>query len=166
MTIRPILPTDDRMAVSLVYEESWKTAYRGIIPDEYLDSIPIGHWMTARTNGPTDRTLLLLDGNEIIGISTVCRSRFPEWPGWGEVVSLYLRPAYMDKGHGGSLLEAAVEALRAQGFDRVFLWVLEENVRARHFYEKHGFTFSGNSREDVIGGKTVREVRYALQKPL
>lgn len=160
MTIRPILPTDDPMAVSRVYEESWKTAYRGILPDEYLDSIPIGHWMTARTAGPTDRTLLLLDGADVIGVSTVCRSRFPDWPDWGEVVSLYLRPAYMDQGHGGPLLEAAVQALRQQGFDRVFLWVLEENARARHFYEKHGFACSGAAMETELGGKTVREVQY------
>lgn len=166
MTIRPILPTDDRMAVSRVYEESWKTAYRGILPDAYLDGIPIGHWMTARTTGPTDRTLLLLDGTDIVGVSTVCQSRFADRPDWGEVVSLYLRPAYMDRGHGGPLLEAAVQELRQQGFDRIFLWVLEENARARHFYEKHGFTFSGDSREDEIGGKTIREVRYVFQKPL
>ena len=59
MTIRLIRPDDDRMAVSRVYEESWKTVYRGIIPDAFLDSIPVGHWMAARSDGPTDRTLLL-----------------------------------------------------------------------------------------------------------
>lgn len=160
MTIRLIRPEDDRMAVSRVYEESWKTAYRGMIPDTYLDSIPIGHWMAARSDGPTDRTLLLLDGGEIVGVSTVCRSRFPDRPDWGEVISLYLRPAYMDKGHGGPLLEAAVNALRDQGFSQIFLWVLEENAQARHFYEKHGFRFSGDAMETDIGGKTVREVRY------
>ena len=160
MTIRLIRPDDDRMAVSWVYEESWKTVYRGIIPDAFLDSIPVGHWMAARSDGPTDRTLLLLDGGEIIGVSTVCRSRFGDWPDWGEVVSLYLRPAYMDKGLGGPLLEAAVNALREQGFRQIFLWVLEENARARHFYEKHGFVCSGEAREDEIVGKIVREARY------
>lgn len=162
MTIRPILPTDDRMAVSRVYEESWKTVYRGIIPDAYLDGIPAGQWANDR---PSFYTLLLLDGADIIGVSAVCRSRFPDWPDWGEVVSLYLCPAYMDRGHGGPLLEAAVDALRTQGFDRVFLWVLEENARARHFYEKHGFIFSGNSREDEIGGKPVREMQYIRRFP-
>ncbi len=166
MTIRPILPDDDRMALSRVYEESWKTVYRGIIPDEFLDSIPVGSWMAARQDGPTDRTLLLLDGDDVIGVSTVCRSRFPDWPDHGEVVSLYLRPAYMDRGLGGPLLEAAVDALGAQGFHQVFLWVLEENARARHFYEKHGFACSGEVMESDFAGKTVREVRYVLQKPL
>lgn len=162
MTIRPILPTDDPMAVSRVYEESWKTAYRGILPDAYLDGIPSGQWANDR---PSFCTLLLLDGSDVVGVSTVCPSRFPDWPDWGEVVSLYLRPAYMDKGHGGPLLEAAVDTLRQQGFDRVFLWVLEENARARHFYEKHGFTCSGSAREDEIGGKPVREMQYIRRFP-
>lgn len=32
MEIRYITSTDDRMAISKVYEESWKCAYKGIIP--------------------------------------------------------------------------------------------------------------------------------------
>lgn len=160
MTIRPISPGDDLMAMSRVYEESWKTVYRGIIPDSFLDSIPAGHWMTARSDDPSYRTLVLLDGDTIIGVSTICRSRFPDWADWGEVVSLYLRPAYMDRGLGGPLLETAVAELRNEGFSRIFLWVLEENARARHFYEKHGFSCSGEIMENEIGGKTVREVQY------
>ena len=40
MEIREILPSDDRRELSRIYEESWKSAYRGIIPQAYLDSIP------------------------------------------------------------------------------------------------------------------------------
>lgn len=55
MTIRPQCSTDDPLAISRVYEESWKTAYRGIIPASYLDSIPAGHWVTPRSSVPTHR---------------------------------------------------------------------------------------------------------------
>ena len=58
------------------------------------------------------------------------------------------------------ILERAVEELHKRGFQKVLLWVLEENARARHFYEKHGFVCSGDAREDEIGGKIVREARY------
>ena len=33
--------------------------------------------------------------------------------------------------------------LRAEGFDSAVLWVLEDNPRARAFYEKFGWTPSG-----------------------
>ena len=47
MEIREILPSDDRRELSRIYEESWKSAYRGIIPQAYLDSIPEGRWAGA-----------------------------------------------------------------------------------------------------------------------
>lgn len=36
MEIRYIAPADDRMAISTIYEESWKCAYQAIIPQDYL----------------------------------------------------------------------------------------------------------------------------------
>lgn len=42
MEIRTINNADDRNAISQIYEESWKYAYKGIIPQSYLNSIPKG----------------------------------------------------------------------------------------------------------------------------
>lgn len=39
MEIRHIKQTDDRLAVSHIYEESWKFAYKGIIPQSYLNRV-------------------------------------------------------------------------------------------------------------------------------
>lgn len=47
MEIRHIQKDDDRSAISRIYEESWKFAYRGIVPQEYLDSIPEGRWASS-----------------------------------------------------------------------------------------------------------------------
>lgn len=55
---------------------------------------------------------------------------------------------------------AAVEELRQMGFRSVFLWVLEENARARRFYEREGFSESGKVLDDQIGGRALREVQY------
>lgn len=159
MEIRAFHPGDDRLSVSRVYEESWKYAYRGILPQAYLDSLPAGRW--AET---ADCPLLLLDGEEIAGVSSCCASRFPAWPDWGEVVSLYLLPSRMGRGFGAALLRAAEARLESMGFRQYFLWVLEENARARRFYERNGWICSGEALEDVIGGRAVREVRYVREK--
>ena len=42
MKIRYLVPSDDRKAISSIYEISWKYAYAGIIPQDYLDQIPEG----------------------------------------------------------------------------------------------------------------------------
>ncbi len=152
MEIRYVLPSDSREAISRVYEESWKYAYRGIIPQTYLDSIPEGRWAE---NVDRFATLVCVDSGRIVGVSSFCRSRSNRFDGWGEVVSLYLLPACMGRGCGRMLLTAAVSELQKQGYDDVFLWVLEENSRARRFYERFGFVRSGQRMEAVIGGRTV-----------
>lgn len=164
MEIRYLNGADDRLAVSGIYEASWKYAYRDILPEEYLERIPAGRWVSGLDFG--DRIhLVMLDGGRYIGAACCCASRFPEFDGWGEIVSLYLLPEYMGRGCGKPLLEAAVAVLAAQGYRNVFLWVLEENWRARGFYERMGFRPGGARRADVIGGKAVREMAYCRQIP-
>jgi ribosomal protein S18 acetylase RimI-like enzyme len=56
----------------------------------------------------------------------------------------------------------ARERLRAHGFARVSLWVLKDNVRAIRFYTMAGFKEdAGSTREIVVGGKALQEVRHS-----
>ena len=165
MEIRRIRPGDSRMDISRIYEESWKSAYKGIVPQTYLDSIPKGHW-APYLDQPDWHTLICIEGGHIIGTTSFCKSRFEQFASWGEIISLYLLPQYVGKGYGKALLKAAIRELKEMGFHDVFLWVLEENHRARLFYEKMGFLFSGNFMEGSIGGKTLREVRYTYSPDL
>lgn len=164
MEVRFLNEGDDRLAVSGIYEASWKYAYRDILPREYLERIPAGRWVSGlELSGRTH--LVMLDGGRYIGAACCCASRFPEFDGWGEIVSLYLLPPYIGRGCGKPLLEAAVLALADQGYRNIFLWVLEENRRARAFYEHMGFQRSGVCRTDVIGGKEVQELAYRRHIP-
>lgn len=72
--IRKFNPNDNREKISNIYEKSWKYAYAGIIPQEYLDSIPSGQWCGAIGN-PNRYTLIMLDEDKIIGTSSYCKSR-------------------------------------------------------------------------------------------
>ncbi|WP_325199590.1 GNAT family N-acetyltransferase [Oscillibacter sp.] len=159
MEIRPLRETDDRLTVSRIYEESWKSAYRGIVPQAYLDGIPAGLWAANLDQG--DRQSLVLEkGGRLVGTVCVSPSRWPDYPDFGEIVALYLLPEYMDKGYGKALLTAAVETLAVQGYRDILLWVLEENHRARAFYEKQGFHYSGERMEHAVGGKPLGELLY------
>lgn len=159
MYIRALRPDDDRMMVSRIYEESWKHAYRGIIPQAYLDAIPAGRWAES-VESPTWKTLVCVEDGELVGTSSFCPSRFEQYRDWGEIVSIYLRPAYMGRGHGRALMDAALSALREQGYARVFLWVLDKNSRAIRFYERYGFMRTDDVLTDDIGGRALREIRY------
>lgn len=160
MEIREINQYDSREEISNIYEQSWRHAYKGIIPQDFLDSIPKGRWCRAFDN-PKWHTLIMFDNGKMIGTSSYCASRFEKFNGMGEIISIYFLPEYCRKGYGKQLLMSAVDKLKAMGFEDVFLWVLEENHNARHFYEKCGFKFSGESYADNIGGKDLVELQYA-----
>ncbi len=162
MEIRHMTESYDRLEISRVYEESWKYAYKDIIPETYLDSIPVGQWASG-LDREGRKTLLMLDGSRIIGTSSYCESRFPEFSGMGEIISIYLLPCYIGKGHGKRLLASAIENLGRSGYNEIFLWVLEENSPARRFYEKFGFVRSGAFLNDNIGGKELREIQYCYK---
>jgi GNAT superfamily N-acetyltransferase len=65
-------------------------------------------------------------------------------PPWLE--AMYVRPRAWGSGLAAELHAAAVAELRARGVDAARLWVLEHNVRARRFYERHGWRADGTSR--------------------
>ena len=159
MEIRALKSTDDLFAISNIYEQSWKHAYKGIIPQDYLDSIPAGRWVTGM-NSAERYHLVMTDNGKMIGTSSYCRSRWDNFPDCGEVVSLYLLPEYTGMGCGRMLLERAVSELRKLGFGEIILWVLEENTNARGFYEKCGFVPTDERTYSDIGGKKLCEIMY------
>ena len=161
ITIRRIQPEDDRQEISNIYEKSWKSAYAGIVPQAYLDSIPRGRW-ASKIDSPGWITLVCELNGKLIGTSSVCRSRFDSFPEAGEVISIYFLPEYMHKGYGKQLFSAAIRELSE--YEEIFLWVLEDNMNARRFYESQGFIVTDDIIEDDTGGKTLREVRYKLTK--
>ena len=150
MEIRYVRPDDSLLAISNIYERSWKYAYQNIIPQDYLDSIPTGRWANSITK----------NGMNIIGTAAICKSRWENYSDYGEIVSIYFLPEYIGKGYGTFLLKKCVDELKKLGFDRILLWVLEENSRARRFYERNGFTCSSEYMNDTIGGKELKEVMY------
>lgn len=154
---------DDVHNISRIYALSWKTAYVGMVPQDFLDAIDDERWVQKFSKDIGDGTLcaLMIYGGETpVGCAAFGASRDEKMPGWGEIVSIYLHPDYFGQGYGEALLRETVAALRAQGYERVYLWVLRDNARARRFYEKHGFVSSGEESTLEIMGETLVDVRY------
>ncbi|HEU5369692.1 MAG TPA: GNAT family N-acetyltransferase, partial [Ktedonobacterales bacterium] len=80
----------------------------------------------------------------------------------GEVRAIYLAQAAAGKGIGRALFAHAVADLRARGYQRATLWVLESNARARRFYEVAGWRPDGARKTEERPGALLREVRYAI----
>ena len=70
-------------------------------------------------------------------------------PEGAEIAAIHSLPESWGTGLGHAML---TEALRQIGDRPVYLWAFKENTRARRFYEKHGFRFSGDERVSEFDG--------------
>ncbi|MEV8357741.1 GNAT family N-acetyltransferase [Microbacterium sp. NPDC076895] len=80
-----------------------------------------------------------------------------------ELSKCYALPETHGSGTAARLLAATLDEARAQNVARVWLGVNQENVRARRFYQKHGFVMVGTKRFQV--GKRL-EYDYVLSLDL
>ena len=162
MEIRFIDRNDSLTGISNIYEQSWKYAYKGIVPQSYLDSIPSGHWADRITKAEM-KNLVMLENDLLIGTASICRSRWEQYKEYGEIVSIYLLPDYIGQGFGRLLLERCVAELEKQGYKHILLWVLEDNLRARRFYENNGFLCTQERLCVDIAGKELQELMYLYE---
>ena len=80
-------------------------------------------------------------------------------PGIGELYAIYVLPSAWSTGAGRALLERAEERL-ADDYDEATLWVLEDNPRARRFYEAAGWRPDGTQKAEPRWDVSAPEVRY------
>ncbi|WP_305782801.1 GNAT family N-acetyltransferase [Symbioplanes lichenis] len=150
--IRP-MADDEIEATCEMHARTWQVAYAGIVPDDYLAAMdPVQ--MAARRREHLYPTLLALRDGVIVGNSS--------YKDDGELLSLYVDESEWGKGTGKALFDAVAREMTCT----MRLWVLEDNVRARRFYERQGMTHDGESDFWTPHGTAVRlrELRYV--KPL
>jgi len=83
--------------------------------------------------------------------------------GDGELYAIYVHPDHWDTGVGRELIEAGEQRLRVLGHRDAHLWVLDDNPRARRFYEIAGWSTDGAVRRIEAFGFELDEVRYVKQ---
>ena len=149
---------DDAHELALVHMKSSRVAYRDLVAGDppSLDVLECD-WVTAMTNAETTAFAATL-GEHLVGSVLVEPSK--DAPGAGELKRLNVAPELWRHGIGALLHDAAVQEL-ARRFAIAGLWVLEENDRARRFYERRGWQLVPGAALEWPA-MPVREVRYRL----
>lgn len=161
VTIRPAGP-GDAAAIARVHIASWRGAYAGIVPDEYLESLDQNQreasWSDALT---TDASAVwIAEGDKrTLGFASLgrCRDEDAE-AGDLEIYAIYLDPEAWGRGVARDLMRTMLGDVPPS--TPVSLWVLADAARAQHFYRRHGFQADGVERRDDIGGRDLTVVRY------
>jgi ribosomal protein S18 acetylase RimI-like enzyme len=157
-----IASSADAEAIERTRIRGWQTAYRHVFPPEELDRLEVdwSRW-TARLESPTsDSTTFVAERDKrILGFASVGPSR--DEPDTGELYAIYVEPSAWSSGVGRALIERAEKRL-AEEYDQATLWVLEDNPRARAFYERAGWHVEAQKLAEHLG-KLVPSVRYRKQ---
>ena len=97
-----------------------------------------------------------------IGYSVLIEPDLPIATGSGdiELKRIYTLSRFHGSGLGNALMDTALNDARDMGRSRLLLGVYGKNLRARAFYERHGFTPVGE-RSFQVGAAVHRDVVYA-----
>jgi ribosomal protein S18 acetylase RimI-like enzyme len=131
----------DAPAIAAVHEQSARTAYRDIFPGKPFRG---PDWAETLKSPGTTAFVAEEDGS-VVGVVVVRPA---------EVEALYVAPARWGEGIGRRLLEHATQHLGE--YEEITLWVLEENLPARRFYERHGWAPDGGDKESFYGAVELR----------
>jgi len=164
---------DDAADIAKVHVASWQAGYRGLVPQDYLDSLDLGAWTERRVLrlGQIDWSrgacyVVAGHNDELAGFTDVGPTRDDDSDSAivGEIRAIYLAPDAWGKGLGRALMTAGLAQLASCGYREATLWVLESNDRARRFYTASGFEPDGATKLDNSRGFPLHEVRY--RRPL
>jgi ribosomal protein S18 acetylase RimI-like enzyme len=148
----------DVEAIARVHVRGWQRAYAHVFAAEDLAGLSVerrvGGWRQA-----VDEEILLVAEREgvVAGFASAGPSRDDE--SVGELYAIYVDPDVLGTGVGRELIEEVERRLVAAGFSDAELWVLEDNPRARRFYEAAGWK-PGDTRPIEVFGTEVPEIRY------
>ena len=145
----------DAAEIAAVHVRTWQAAYAHVFGVERLAQLDVDRRVAGWTRELSAGEPIFVADEEgrVVGFVSV---------GACELYAIYALPEAWGNGAGPALMRAAVGQLREDGCGEAILWVLEDNPRARRFYEREGWELDGGRKEDEFFGVRVAEVRYGM----
>jgi ribosomal protein S18 acetylase RimI-like enzyme len=167
MSIRPALPSDWAV-IAAIHAASWRSAYRGIYPDSYLEEEAPAErrafWCEAfgGMDRDFDAVFLAEQAREPVGFACVRRKAEAAGP---LLDNLHVLPGRKGEGIGRRLIAAAASWLVEKEPEAALqLVVWADNVPARRFYESLGGCEAEVFDAPIPGGGTAPQVRVRWER--
>ncbi|MFD1040538.1 GNAT family N-acetyltransferase [Virgibacillus byunsanensis] len=160
MKIRKAALTD-APHIAKVHVDSWRTTYKDIFPQEYLNNLSYEERTSFLEKSIPQQDVYVAENNqgEIVGFSVGGLEREGKHEGYlGELYAIYIVEEYQGNGIGKELVKPVVEQLKQVGINTMLIWVLEDND-ARYFYESIGGRKIDTVEVEMAGVK-VNETAY------
>jgi ribosomal protein S18 acetylase RimI-like enzyme len=163
MVIR-IARSKDSTEIAALHAASWRYSYSGVLGDEYLDrrilSERTGVWRDRfRAPHPTQYVVVAEEQDAIVAFACAYGSEHDRWG--TKLDNLHISPSQKRKSIGTKLI-ADVASWSSKNYPGkgIFLWVFEQNLPARHFYEHVGGIVAGDTLRIAPDGTAVKELLY------
>lgn len=146
----------DAARIAALHAASWRVAYRGIFPDEYLDhecAAERERYWHARLAAPEPGGFVMLA--EEAGALLAFLAVWPDPDGRCDALldNLHVAPEARGCGLGRTLLGAAATRLQAQGRRSLTLWVFDANAAALAFYRRLGAEMVERGLDEFAGAR-------------
>lgn len=156
---------NDVPAIAKVHVDTWRTTYRGIVPDEYLANLSYERrangWHQILNQAPEDGNFTYVAENEVgevVGFANGGMERTGDPVYKGELNAIYILQSHQGEGIGRCLARAVVERLHLLGINSMLVWVLLDNPACQFYAALGGKRV--HEKELEIGGKPLIEVAY------
>ncbi len=155
---------DDAPAIARIHVASWRTTYRGIVPDDVLANLSVERreQMWARTLGNPDGTVFVYVAEDAAEQTIGFTAGGPEREGdalyTGELYAIYLLAEAQGRGVGRCLMQQVAARLATMGHDAMLVWALAENPACRFYAALGGVPV--REKEIDMGGASLMEVAY------
>lgn len=162
---------DDAPAIAELQLRTWREVYAGLLP---IDALPgpdeieaaTAAWRSsfAAPHDARNRVLVALERNRVVGFVVTSPASDPDCDpvADAELMEFTVDPAERRRGHGSRLLQAAVDTMRADHFQRAVLWSVAGDDDLRAFLSGAGWAPDTAHREldlDGDGATLVKQVR-------
>lgn len=141
----------DTDGIAALHADSWRRHYRGAFLDSFLDGDVLADrlavWRERLAQSQRDRFTVVAElRNSVVGFVHMILN---DDPTWGALLdNLHVTSQLKRNGIGRKLLQEAAERLLQRGGRKFYLWVLDQNVAAQHFYAAQG----GSRVETCLSG--------------
>ncbi|MEZ9526541.1 GNAT family N-acetyltransferase [Enterovibrio norvegicus] len=147
---------DDVDEIASIHVDSWKAAFTGRMPDNYIDSytLPrrVTEWHQLLTNN-AETVVVAEFGGRVIGFLSFKISQTHE--NAFELSKLYLCPSSYRKGVGNLLMNHLDKEAKSNHINLIALYVLDNNDASIRFYTKQGFEFAEGAVSTEFEGEVI-----------
>jgi len=155
---------NDSEILGKIHSESSQAGFKGIIPDNVLYDVFSFERRTKRFINElsigSPKTAIAFENNKPAGLISFGSCRYGNNDkSWIEIWRVYLIKEFWGSGVAEDLVEWGINEIKKENIENIELWVLEENMRARSFYEKIGLMHDNTFQVSDSG----KELRYIKQ---